>query len=505
MHWADVLASKLSGKQLVSTGISPSGPIHVGNMREILTGDAIYKASVDSGLETRFIYLCDDIDPLRKIYPFLPQTYAEHVGKPLYRIPAPQGEGSYSEYFLKPFVDTLDMINIGVEVIRTHDLYASGVFASATDAIIKRKEEVGRILSEVSGRELEPNWFPYNPICGNCGKLKGPIVDGFEHPYVSYHCTCGYSGKSDIRKDDGKLPWRIEWPAKWFALNVTVEPFGKDHGAPGGSYDTGKRIVEEIFKHPAPVPLIYERILLKGKGAMHSSTGIAIAASDMMKFSPPEILRFLIMRNNPGRHITFDPQLGILNLIDEFEKYERAYFGQDTVSDEDYRRVYELSRVSKDITRPESIGYRHLLTLIQIYHRESDLLRALKRNGYPEDHMSERMKARIMTLHNWLDSYAPDDIKFRVQPVDGRVSLDEVQRRVLSEFSKRMDSASWEPEPLHNLVYEIISETGIKPQEGFSAFYRALINKERGPRLGYFLSNLDRDFVEKRIASAVSH
>lgn len=504
MHWADVVASKLSGKQLVSTGISPSGPIHVGNMREILTGDAIFKASVSAGLEARFIYLCDDIDPLRKVYPFLDQSYASEIGKPLYRIRAPDGGRSYSEYFLKPFIETLGKVNVHVEVIRTHDLYANGTFEKAIDTIIKRKEDVARILKEVSGRDLEAGWFPYNPICKNCGSMKGPVVDGYKYPLVEYHCTCGYSGTSDIRKDEGKLPWRIEWPAKWYVLGVTVEPMGKDHGAAGGSYDTGKRIVEEIFGYAAPIAPIYERILLKGSGVMHSSTGIAIAASEMMKFSPPEILRFLIMRNNPNRHIVFDPGLGILNLIDEFEKYEKAYFGEDKVSDDDFRRVYELSVITGEIRKPEKISYRHLLTLIQIYHGDAELLEALKRNGYEGERISSRMQERIVTLNNWLDKYAPEDIKFRLQPVDAEVSLNEVQKKVLSEFFGKIDSVQWEPEPLHNLVYEIITSQGIKPQEGFGAFYMALINKERGPRLGYFLSNLDVDFVRKRITAALS-
>ncbi len=499
MHWADVVASKLSGKQLVSTGISPSGPIHVGNMREILTGDAIFKASVTAGIESRFIYLCDDIDPLRKVYPFLPQSYASEIGKPLYRIRAPEGDGTYSEFFLRPFIETLDKVNVHVEVIRTHDLYASGIFEKAIDTVIKRKDEVAGILEEVSGRKLEDGWFPYNPICKKCGSMKGPVVDGYEHPRVKYHCSCGYSGFSDIRTDEGKLPWRIEWPAKWYVLGVTVEPMGKDHGAAGGSYDTGKRIVEEIFGYPAPVAPIYERILLKGAGAMHSSTGIAIAASEMMKFSPPEILRFLIMRNNPNRHIVFDPGIGILSLIDEFEKYERAYFGEDRVADDDYRRVYELSVVTGETRKPDRIGYRHLLTLIQIYHGDAELLGALKRNGYDEDSISKRLRERIVTLNNWLEKYAPDDIKFRIQPLEGKVVLNDDQKKILRNFLDRMDGISWNPESIHNAVYEIISVNGIKPQEGFGAFYRALIDKERGPRLGYFLSNLDREFVRKRI------
>ena len=38
MHWADVLADKLlkeDKKHVLATGITPSGPIHIGNMREI--------------------------------------------------------------------------------------------------------------------------------------------------------------------------------------------------------------------------------------------------------------------------------------------------------------------------------------------------------------------------------------------------------------------------------------------------------------------------------------
>ncbi|MEM0157548.1 MAG: lysine--tRNA ligase, partial [Thermoplasmataceae archaeon] len=112
MHWADAFVQDLAGQQTISTGISPSGPIHVGNMREILTGNFIYVAARDKGLEARFIYLCDDIDPLRKVYPFLDSSFSKYVGWPLYRIPAPQGEGTYSEYFLRPFLDTLDTINV---------------------------------------------------------------------------------------------------------------------------------------------------------------------------------------------------------------------------------------------------------------------------------------------------------------------------------------------------------------------------------------------------------
>ena len=99
MHWADVIASKLleiGGKHRIATGITPSGHIHVGNMREILTGDLVFRAGSDAGVDVTLYYIADDFDPLRKVYPFLPKTYEEHIGKPLSEIPSPGGDGTYS-------------------------------------------------------------------------------------------------------------------------------------------------------------------------------------------------------------------------------------------------------------------------------------------------------------------------------------------------------------------------------------------------------------------------
>jgi lysyl-tRNA synthetase class 1 len=51
-HWADRVAGEViaAGRApVISTGISPSGEIHIGNMREVLTGDAVYRALRDTG------------------------------------------------------------------------------------------------------------------------------------------------------------------------------------------------------------------------------------------------------------------------------------------------------------------------------------------------------------------------------------------------------------------------------------------------------------------------
>jgi lysyl-tRNA synthetase class 1 len=312
MHWVDVESERLAGfsnEHVIATGITPSGEIHVGNMREILTGEVIYRGLRDKGAEAQLVYIGDTIDPLRKVYPFLDQSYEQHVGKPLSEIPCPcGGHESYAVHFLNPFLEATKTLGIEAEVLYTHDMYAEGRYAEASRKILDNAGKIREILQEVSKRDLSEDWFPYNPKCKECGRITTAKVVGYEFPYVSYRCSCGHEGKADLRKDDGKLPWRVDWPARWWFLGVTFEPFGKDHAAAGGSYDTAKRISEEVFHRKAPNYVVYEWIQLKGKGAMSSSTGVVVSAASMLKMTPTEVFRFFVLRNNPNKHLDFDQE-----------------------------------------------------------------------------------------------------------------------------------------------------------------------------------------------------
>ena len=260
MHWADFTAEKLSkkrgNKQVACSGITPSGEFHIGHIREILSAEMIHRACLDAGLDSRYIFIVDSMDPLRRVYPFLSEEYEKYIGCPLAFIPAPDSNGnpdpnglSYAEHFLGPFLDALAEIGVFPEVIMNHETYSKGQFAEKIDSAIEQAGEIREIIESISGRELDENWFPYKPL-GSDGSMDGVTVTGYEHPLVHWTDRHGKSGSADIRKADGKLPWRIDWAARWGIHGVTCEPAGKDHGAAGGSFDPGLPICSLLGSEP---------------------------------------------------------------------------------------------------------------------------------------------------------------------------------------------------------------------------------------------------------------
>lgn len=497
IHWADVCASEVPQDipHRIATGITPSGPIHIGNMREVLTGDIVYKAMKQKGLEVELIYNADDFDPLRKVYPFLPEEYSKYIGMPICDIPCPCGKHkSYAEHFLEPFLNSLEELDVKPKVLRSSDLYRSGKFTEEIKTALENAPRIKEILESVSGRQLPDTWVPFYPICSSCKTISNAelLEHDPEKHLVKYRCGCGHEGVCDYSKGEGKLVWRVDWPMRWKALDVTIEPFGKDHAAAGGSYDTGKRIVEEVFGGSAPFPVQYEWISLKGKGAMASSTGVAITIDSMLEIVPPDVLRYLIVKTKPEKAINFDPGMGLLSLIDEYSKLAEKGEG----------REYELSKISAVAT---DIPFRHLVTVVQIARKESDIFDILERSGYNVTNRDAVLR-RVHRAEKWVDKYAPDMVKFTVAkdlPPEC-AELSEGQINAVSNLVQKYSALdTWNAEDLHNAVYDAAEGAGIDSKELFSAIYISVLGKQRGPRAGWFLEALGRDFVIERLKETV--
>jgi lysyl-tRNA synthetase class 1 len=210
----------------------------------------------------------------------------------------------------------------------------------------------------------------------------------------------------------------------------------------------------------------------------------------MLDVVPPEVLRYLIIRNKPEKHIEFDPALPLLNLVDEYDQRKGD------------ARALELS--SMDDSRPFEIPFRHLVTAVQIARGDDELLlQALRRSGYDVSH-KEEILSRADNVKNWLMRYAPAFVKFEVRddlPAAVK-NLSPEEMKGLGILADRVDDKG--AAEIHDEVYVVAKEQGLDPKKFFQAIYLAFLGDRQGPKVGWFLASLDRDFVKTRLKKAAS-
>ena len=499
-HWADEVAQAAMEQHqshLLSTGITPSGEFHVGHLREVMTAAGVLRALRDHQADARMNYIADTMDPLRRVYDFLdPQRYAGEVGKPLCDIPCPCSQhDSYAEHYLEPFLQAVEKLGVELDVLQAHDLYRQGGLDEQIVLALQHTETIKKILYEETRKAVDDDWSPFNPLCSACGRLTETRVVGFDadDKTVSYACSCGHRD-TELVRHAGKLTWRVDWPARWHALGVTTEPFGKDHASRGGSYDTGKRIMREVFQAEPPYPIPYEWIALQGQGDMSSSKGNLISIYNLTQTVPPEVVRYMIFRVKPMRHIVFDPGLPLLNLVDEYDNLQGRNRNQ---------RAAELAALEG--SSPLGMPFKHLVTLLQISQRNADQIMAiLQRNNLPLPDRAVLLN-RITYAQHWLDHFCPQEMRLELQEtLPQRCSdLTEGQRQGLNRLAEQI-APEMEGDTIHALVYQIAEDVDLPAKELFQAIYIAFLDQPRGPRIGWFLSSLDDQFVRQRLAQAAA-
>ncbi len=516
MHWADVLADELieeNSTHTLATGITPSGPIHVGNLREVLTTEAVHRALQTKGQDSTLLYIGDTYDPLRDVPPFLedhPNVYEDHLGRPISDVPAPTKEhSSYAEAFLAPFLDALDQLGIQPTIHLAHDLYENGAYTDAIQTAIEHADTIRRILNKESGRDLPPEWIPFHPRCQTCGRIGTTTVTNTQGTTITYTCTHDHEGTLDaLEPGAGKLPWRVDWPARWAHLDVTFEAFGKDHAASGGSWDTAVPIAQDVYNIDPPHHAVYEWISVKGEGAMSSSQGTGIAAEDVLDATPPEALRFFFMRYQPEKHIEFDAGQGMLDLVDAYDKALEALENDEPIPEiNDAQRVLELSQPHD--TQPEhatrTVPMRHLATLVQIYDDTDDVLASVQRSGHIDEltpHEEATLRTRIEHTRHWTATFAPEHLTFTLAQETPHGMLQDVHRERIQALLHVLQDTPWEEDAIQNAVYNAAKDLDTSPGGIFKATYMALLGQSGGPRLGPFLAGLEREWVIERLQDA---
>ncbi len=525
MHWADYTAQRLmerGDEQVSASGITPSGEFHIGHLREILSAEMIHRACLDAGMSSKYIFIVDSMDPLRRVYDFLSPEYEEFIGCPLAFIPAPEEDGSpgdggisYAEHFLSPFLEALEEIGvIPDDIVMNHETYEKGLFAEYIDSAITKRNEIRGIIEEISGRELSEDWFPYNPM-GSDGSLDRVKVTGYEKPYVFWKDSHGNEGKADIRKAQGKMPWRIDWAARWGIHEITCEPAGKDHGAAGGSYDTGIPICKLLGGNP-PEKMVYEWIQLKGMGPMSSSTGLTIGPMEALSIVPPEILRYVIARSKMNRHIEFDTGGMMFVTADEYERLvskppsiEEGMSKRKKISVNTRTGAMRLSQVSRISVPSESVGgvsFRHLSMLAQIKSSDDDVWTSLNKSGHIQGEPSDSLRVRLSRMRNWIGGpHFPENSRVKIRNEIGDEAKEQIGDEgifFLNELASLLSECEWNDARIGGAISEACDSRGISRKEGYAAIYWAMIGRRYGPKASSLIFEMDRGEIVSLLGSS---
>lgn len=523
MFWADTIADEVERRfaSLLALGEplvvrdekTASGQVHVGSLRSASMHAIVADVLKSRGHNVKFLFEINDFDPMDGIPSYLDASeYEKYMGVPLCNIPAPvEGFANFAEYYGQEYVAVLNKIGFGAEVYRASELYKSGVMNEMIKKALERRALVREIYFRISKSEKPEDWYPLNVICENCGNLSATKITDFDGDTVAYTCSsdtidwakgCGHAGRMSPYNGNAKFPWKLDWAAKFVAQNVNFEGGGKDHYTKGGSRQVAEAIAREIFDHEPPYGVFNEFFLVAGK-KMSSSKGNAASAREMVEMLPPQILRILLLKTPINRQLDFDPEGDAIPvLFDTYDKIAEKYWSG--VRDDD-SQVFTFSHL------PDERGefpvrylprFSQVAFLVQMPHMDIyDEVAKMKESELTDLDVAE-LDERIVYAKRWLKEYADEKFIFTLQQAipEATATLTEPQQSALKLLSDKIELLETiSGQSLHELIHEVKGESGLTPKEFFSAVYTAFLGKDSGPKVGWFLSTLNKDFLIKRL------
>lgn len=501
-HWADQAAEKLLKNQrnAVASGTSISGRPHIGNANDVIRAGIVVEATKQAGGNAELIWISDNMDPLRRVPEGLPKTYEKYLGMPYADIPDPDGcHANFVEHYEKILLEEVAAAGAFPKTYSGREMYKSGMYDEAIRIAVAKRLEIKAILDKFREKPLPDDWFPFTPICAKCGRIATPKVK-LSDGKPTYVCSDAVVGKgenpisgcgheADVDYHQGKLVWRVEWASRWKFLGVTCEPFGKEHAAAGGSWDTGKLITEQIYAYPAPLPIIYEHFQVAGQ-KMSKSVGNVVGVDDWLACAPPETLRYYLFAGDINVAKDIDISMILPHVLEEYQRVERIYFGKAKDAEmpkeadavEKFKRIYELSQLkcAAPPEMPAQVPFGFAAMLAQVVPAKEKQAEILERTG----HFSQKNAGAILDFveraGNWAKKYKPEGYVVEFAGAgDAKRALETSGKAELL----RTFIPIYEKSALGDAVKECAAATGKPAKEIFSALYSALFAKDKGPRL----------------------
>jgi lysyl-tRNA synthetase class 1 len=526
MFWADELAARLSGPQVLNDSKTPSGTVHVGSLRGPVINDVIVRAIRAAGMEATYLYGVDDLDPMDAQALLTPDAVEGAMGRPLAHVPDPAADGhdSYARHFAGLFLATFE--RLGVQPDRVYwmsEVYAAGEMDRYIRAALDRAAVVRDIYQRVANVQHPDEWHPLSVICEHCGRVGTTIVTAWDGERVHYECRadlvawatgCGQAGDVSPFGGRAKLPFNVDWAAKWSLFGVTIEPNGKDLGTKGGARDRSEAIAREVFEREPPLNVVYEFLNIGGR-KMSTSKGRGAAAHHIVEVLPPEQLRLLFLRPRYNQAIDFDPDGtdAIPRVFDESDRIAAAVAGREVRGElpSDPDRLFAASLVDPQADlAAEAARYRppfaHLALLLQVPGVDPAAAFATEKGSELTPDETALLAERTAAARAWLENYAPDSARIAVQAAlpPGAAELSPEQRAYLAALAEALAPAAWTGDAVQAEIFRVAQERDLKAGQAFAALYQAFLGKASGPRAGALLAAQDRDFVVARLREAAA-
>jgi len=512
-HWAFNAAKqimKIHGDRKEYTceaGITPSGTIHIGNFREMITVELVVRALNKLGKKTRYLYVWDDYDVFRKVPANMPkkELLEKYLRQPIIDVPDTFGEyKSFAERNMRKVEEVLPVVGINPVFVSQAARYKKCMYAKEMDFCLQKTDGIKKILDKYRKEPLPKEWLPVSIFCEKCNRDTITKMEYKGDHKVYYKCDCGHDDTFDIRKKGIiKLRWRVDWPMRWHYEKVACEPAGKDHYAAGGSRDSSDEMQKALWNEIPPYGFMYEWIAIKGGGEFSSSKGVVTTLHDVLEVYEPEIIRWLFAGTRPSAtfNIAFDAD--VIKIYEDFERCERVYFGKEKVSEKEalkQKAIYELSIPSDKPEKnfPLQPAFRNITYMLQAYNFDQkktfNHFKADAKTRFDE----ERIKRRISCAKNWLEKHAPEEFKFAVRKDFNKKyydSLAEKEKAGLKQLVQLLDGFKGDSDDLATEIFKIPKSTGLDMGTFFKVVYNMIIGKDKGPKLAGFILDVGVDNV----------
>ncbi|MEM7526184.1 MAG: lysine--tRNA ligase [Pseudomonadota bacterium] len=466
------------------TGYGPSGIPHMGTFGEVARTTMVRRAFelLRPDIPTRLICFSDDLDGMRKIPDNVPNPDAlvPHLQRPLSAVPDPFGThesfGAHNNARLNAFLDTF---GFDYTFISATEFYRSGRFDPILRRAAERYDAIMDVMLPTLGEERQATYSIFLPISPTTGRVL----------YVPMKKVDAAAGTITFDDEDGtettlpvtgghvKLQWKPDFGARWAALGVDFEMFGKDHASNAPIYDR----ICEILGVPAPQHYIFE-LFLDGEGQKISkSKGNGLSIEEWLRYASPESLAlFMFQKPRTAKRLHWDM---IPKTVDEYHQHLRAYAGQDAT-----KRLANPAWHIHGGQPPESqmaVPFSMLLNLASVASAESKdqlwgFIQRYAPDASPETH-PQLDAAAEGAVHYYKDKVAPAKA-FRAPSDKERAALEDLAKRlrVTNETAA---------EPLQDIVFAVGNEHAFDPlRDWFKAIYEVLLGASQGPRFGGFIA-----------------